>query len=186
MKPPPVSDRRGVSAGGTDNPKPILLIVEDDTFWRRWYIESLSEAYNLRFASDARTAVQRVAQYHPVAIICDRHIDPIPRGPSISEDMVAGIDRTIAAKSYVDGWQFLRQLRKSVFRHTPVILVTEDSPGGMNWVRQKLFSPDGFITKGKITREELIVLLDTVIRQQPDIQAEYAPTRSTNTGVLPN
>jgi len=159
--------------------KPVLLIVEDDTFWRRWYIENLSGQFHMRFAGDARTAIQRVATYRPVAIICDRHIDPILRGTDGSSGEVSDAERSIAAKSYVDGWQFLRQLRKSVFRDIPVILVTDDSPGGMNWLRQKLFSPDGFITKGKVTRDELLELLEQVIRERqaaPVGQPQQVPT----------
>jgi len=160
--------------------KQTLLIVEDDTFWRRWYIENLSDHFTLRFAGDARTAVQRVVTYSPVAIICDRHINPIPKGPMSVDGNTTRLDHTIAAKSYVDGWQFLRQLRKSVFRAIPVVLVTDDGPGGMNWVRLKLLQPDGFITKGKVTREELLALLhgliDSAAADPP--AAQHAPAAS--------
>jgi len=169
---PPKTPGGGVPADPHYGGKPVLLIVEDDTFWRRWYIENLAGRFNLRFAGDARTAIQRVATYRPVAIICDRHIDPIIRSTEASLDGVSETERTIAGKSYVDGWQFLRQLRKSVFRDTPVILVTDDSPGGMSWLRQKLFSPDGFITKGKVTRDELLALLEHVIGERQLVAKE--------------
>lgn len=133
-----------------------ILIVEDSKTQRRYLRDSLIVDYELLWAVNARDAVALAFTKRPDLILLDINIEP----PPTDEVDAEGNPRM---GKYVSGLEVCRQLKKSVLKNTPVLVLTAKS-GFLPRIKGRLAHANEYLTKPiemKELREHIYKYLGT-------------------------
>jgi CheY-like chemotaxis protein len=131
-----------VSVNTIAGPKPDpqrILIVEDSRTHRRSLRDILVDDYELYWAVNARDAIALAFTKRPNVILLDINIEPPPT------DEVDDNGNPVPGKN-VSGLEVCRQLKKSILRDTPIIVLTA-SKGYIPRIRGKLAHANEYLTK---------------------------------------
>ena len=129
----------GVEGGIIGRDRQRILVVEDSKTQRRYLRDGLADDYELLWAVNARDALALAFTKKPHLILLDVNIEPPPT------DEIDPEGRTIAGK-YVSGLEVCRQLKKSVLKSTPVLVLTARS-GFIPRIKGYLSHADEYLTK---------------------------------------
>jgi CheY-like chemotaxis protein len=124
-----------------------ILIVEDSKTQRRNLRDALADEYELLWAVNARDALALAFTKRPNLIILDVNIEPPP------SDEVDTSGNPIAGK-YVSGLEVSRQLKKSVLKDTPIIVLTA-SGGFVPRIKGRLAHANEYLIKPVETQQLL-------------------------------
>jgi len=116
-----------------------ILVVEDSKTQRRSLRDGLGQDYELIFAVNARDAIALAFTKRPELILLDVNIEPPP---------TADLDDEGNPKpgKYVSGLEVCRQLKKSVLKDTPILVLTAKS-GFLPRIKGRLAHADQYLTK---------------------------------------
>lgn len=116
-----------------------ILIVEDSKTQRRYLRDSLIVDYELLWAVNARDAVALAFTKRPDLILLDVNIEPPPTGEVDAEG-------NPKLGKYVSGLEVCRQLKKSVLKNTPILVLTAKS-GFLPRIKGRLAHANEYLTK---------------------------------------
>jgi CheY-like chemotaxis protein len=116
-----------------------ILVVEDSKTQRRMLRDALGDEYELLWAINARDALALAFTKRPSLILLDVNIEPPPT------DEVDPEGNPIPGK-YVSGLEVCRQIKKSVLKETPVLVLTAKS-GFIPRIRGRLAHANEYLTK---------------------------------------
>jgi twitching motility two-component system response regulator PilG len=124
-----------------------ILIVEDSKTHRRNLRDALAEEYDLQWAINARDALALAFTKRPQLILLDVNIEPPPT------DEVDRDGNPIAGKM-ISGLEVCRQLKKSILKDTPVIVLTGQR-GFIPRIKGRLAHANEYLTKPIETQQLL-------------------------------
>ncbi len=116
-----------------------LLIVEDSRTQRRHYRDGLIDDYELLWAANARDAIAHAFTKRPALILLDVNIEPPPTDELDDEG-------NPKPGKYVSGLEVCRQLKKSVLKDTPILVLTAKS-GFIPRIKGRLAHANEYLTK---------------------------------------
>lgn len=116
-----------------------ILIVEDSKTQRRSLRDGLGEEYELLWAVNARDAIALAFTKRPELILLDVNIEPPPT------DELDDAGNPKPGKN-VSGLEVCRQLKKSVLKDTPILVLTAKS-GFLPRIKGRLAHADEYLTK---------------------------------------
>lgn len=129
----------GFDGGALMRERQRILIVEDSKTQRRFLRDGLAGDYELLWAVNARDALALAFTKHPHLILLDVNIEPPPT------DEIDPEGRPVPGKN-VSGLEVCRQLKKSVLKNTPIIVLTAKS-GFLPRIKGYLVHADQYLTK---------------------------------------
>lgn len=129
----------GTESGMYGRDRQRILVVEDSKTQRRALRDGLGEDYELLWAVNARDALALAFTKRPHLILLDVNIEPPPT------DSVDREGNPVPGK-YVSGLEVCRQLKKSVLKNTPVLVLTAKS-GFLPRIKGYLVHADAYLTK---------------------------------------
>lgn len=130
----------GASPEGAKEPKPAILVVDDDQLFRNVLVRSLRlSGYDVRQADDARAALDMVKAGKIWAVIADINMPEI------------------------DGIGLMETIKKG-WPQIPVILITGYYSSD-EWSEKTDISPDGFLMK-PFKAQQINQLIETIARKQ--------------------
>jgi len=132
--------------------KPALLVVEDSLTHRRNLRDVLAPYYELLWAENARDALALAFTRRPRLILLDVNIEP----PPISELDKKG--RPIRTRT-VGGLEVCRQLKKSILRPTPVVILSAQK-SYLSRIKGRVAHANDYLTKPVEDR----LLLETIFK----------------------
>jgi len=116
-----------------------ILVVEDSKTQRRSLRDGLGQDYELIFAVNARDAIALAFTRRPELILLDVNIEPPPTDELDDEG-------NPKPGKYVSGLEVCRQLKKSVLKDTPILVLTAKS-GFLPRIKGRLAHADQYLTK---------------------------------------
>jgi twitching motility two-component system response regulator PilG len=128
-----------VRGGPQGRKRQCILIVEDSTTQRRYLRDGLWD-YELLWAVNARDALVLAFTKRPDLILLDVNIEPPPGGDDVDDE------GNPKPGKYVSGLDVCRQLKKSVLKNTPVLVLTAKS-GFLPRIRGRLAHANEYLTK---------------------------------------
>ncbi len=116
-----------------------ILVVEDSKTQRRSLRDGLGQDYELIFAVNARDAIALAFTKRPELILLDVNIEPPPTDDLDDEG-------NPKPGKYVSGLEVCCQLKKSVLKDTPILVLTAKS-GFLPRIKGRLAHADQYLTK---------------------------------------
>lgn len=116
-----------------------VLVVEDSKTQRRSLRDGLGDDYELLWAVNARDAIALAFTRRPELILLDVNIEPPP-----TDDV--DDDGNPKPGKYVSGLEVCRQLKKSVLKDTPILVLTAKS-GFIPRIKGRLAHANEYLTK---------------------------------------
>ena len=132
--------------------RPALLVVEDSLTHRRNLRDVLAPYYELLWAENARDALALAFTRRPRLILLDVNIEP----PPISELDKKG--RSVRTRP-VGGLEVCRQLKKSILRPTPVVILSAQK-SYLARIKGRVAHANDYLTKPVEDR----LLLETIFK----------------------
>ena len=135
---------------GLNSPSPerqSILIVEDSKTHRRNLRDALADEYELHWAINARDALALAFTKRPHLILLDVNIEPPPTEEVDKEG------NPLLGKN-VSGLEVCRQLKKSILKDTPVIVLTGQK-GFIPRIKGRLAHANEYLTKPIETQQLL-------------------------------
>lgn len=124
-----------------------ILIVEDSKTHRRNLRDALADEYDLHWAINARDALALAFTKRPQLILLDVNIEPPPTDE-------ADKDGNLILGKAVSGLEVCRQLKKSILKDTPVIVLTGQR-GFIPRIKGRLAHANEYLTKPIETQQLL-------------------------------
>ena len=135
---------------GLNSPSPerqSILIVEDSKTHRRNLRDALADEYELHWAINARDALALAFTKRPHLILLDVNIEPPPT-EEVDKDGNPLLGKNIS------GLEVCRQLKKSILKDTPVIVLTGQK-GFIPRIKGRLAHANEYLTKPIETQQLL-------------------------------
>lgn len=135
----------GLSSPGPE--RQSILIVEDSKTHRRNLRDALADEYELHWAINARDALALAFTKRPHLILLDVNIEPPPT-EEVDKDGNPLLGKNIS------GLEVCRQLKKSILKDTPVIVLTGQK-GFIPRIKGRLAHANEYLTKPIETQQLL-------------------------------
>ncbi len=143
--------RHGVQPVVTGAEKPLLLVVEDSPIlWER-YQEWLADRYTLSHVTNGLGALEEIVRLRPALIILDWMLEAPAHAPA----------------AQLSGLDVLRTLKRSVLRHTPVVMLTAKS-GMLDRLGGRVWKANAYLTKPVDVRALRQVVARLLLTHDPD------------------
>ena len=117
--------------------KPVVLLVEDDTFLRDIFIRKASETFTVLSTSEAKDVLSIAREHIPDVVLLDLNL---PDG---------------------NGFDILRQIREDETLKATLVLILTNSVLSEDAMRSSELKADDFLTKANFSVEEIIQRIES-------------------------